>query len=157
MNCTTSSRDRVTTARPVRQLVCFQPMPLSCSCRQTTFGETFAVPSGPVVMLSKYLITPRQSQPKDRLLAQFPAPPSPKSNACFLGNGPRGSAYGTVISLMLRRYMTLLPAKWTSWIVAPSRGLESSQQERNTNNLRCYLLEAHSEPPILPLYKLSIH
>jgi len=54
MNWTTSSRLRVTTARPVRQFVCFQPMPLSCSCRQTTLGLTETVPSGVVLVPLKY-------------------------------------------------------------------------------------------------------
>ncbi|KAH8633211.1 hypothetical protein IG631_11845 [Alternaria alternata] len=75
---------------------------------------------------SKYLITPRQSQPRERLLAQLPAPPSPKSNACLRWKGGRASAYGTDISEMLIRYMMLLPSYLTSCRTAPSRGLNDT-------------------------------
>ena len=50
----TSSRRRVTTARPVRQSVCFQLMPLSCSWRQMTFFVSSAVPSESIRTPLKY-------------------------------------------------------------------------------------------------------
>ena len=54
MNCTTSSRRLVTTALPVLQFVCFQLMPLSCSCRQITFGAFSPDPSASTMTPSKY-------------------------------------------------------------------------------------------------------
>ena len=54
MDCMTNSFDLVTTVLPVRHLVCFQPTPFSCSCRQTTFGLRFAVPSGVMRRPSRY-------------------------------------------------------------------------------------------------------
>lgn len=126
MNWTTNSLSLVTTARSVLKLVCFQPIPLSCSCKQTTFLEILDDPSGSVMTASKYLMTPKQSHPRARLLAARPDPASPKSNACLRWNGALGSPYGTVISLRLSLYRTLRPSYLTLWRTAPSRGVKPS-------------------------------
>ena len=95
-------------------------------------------------------MTPRQSQPRDKLLAWLPAPPSPKSNACFLWKGGRASAYGTAYRWSVTSYSERTrrtyhfayaqPVEYTSTVIVYI--VEDGTFAR---------VEGDSESPLLPL------
>src|SRR5438093_4507491 len=81
-----------------------------------------------VITASKYLMWPRQSQPNSKLLAHWPMPYSPESNAFFRFCVGPGSPYGTTISDSDARYKIerFLAPSWYVRLcnVNPSRELK---------------------------------
>ena len=74
-----SFRERRTSPTPRRMSVCFQRIESSSSCMQIALTMLRGSPSPPSTAPSKYLITPRQSQPSSSELVSGPAPYSPQS------------------------------------------------------------------------------
>lgn len=150
MNWITSSRWRVTTARPVRQLLCFQAMPLSCSWRQTTFLLGVTEPSAAVFVVSKYYFCQSYCTYGRNVYTYLDVSKTITAQLKIVR---------TNTSTTISKIKSLLPLKWISRIRIRYCHLTDTQSVHHTSPIISHIMnrstfskvEPNSESPLLPL------